>query len=180
MAVIDSSTLFKVSVLSLTQTSCDLKEFKGLCTSVKSRDLNVLCRCSEVLCMYCTGAYILLSLRAFSDLSNQTQCSVSLVSGGFNIEYFKLHLQCQWREWRQHQWSQDIKAPQHLNLVHNEVKRYQSTLSETFKEPLLLGLRQISYHLGRTLFVQPINFEMGAWMCNVTLLQLSSTQIYSF
>ena len=36
MDVIDCSTLFKVSVLSLAQTCCDLKKFKGLYTSVTS------------------------------------------------------------------------------------------------------------------------------------------------
>lgn len=38
----------KVSVLSLTHTSCDLKELEGSWTSVTSRDLNALCRGSEV------------------------------------------------------------------------------------------------------------------------------------
>jgi len=58
MNVVHCSALQRFSVLSLTCTNCDLRELKGLWTSVTSCDLNALCRRSEMLSMYGTVAYI--------------------------------------------------------------------------------------------------------------------------
>ena len=76
-----------------------VEEFKGLCTSVASCDLNALCWCSEVPLMYGTEAYIAAEayiLTVSSDPLKSDPVFGIVSERGFPYRTFQIVLQFQW------------------------------------------------------------------------------------